>query len=121
MCELCGRMVREEGKSEISNMYLARAMWLFYDWGAFAKVKQMTLRFKFLLECPREDGNLSTTAGSVAGMGGGQQQQQQPQQQSQQGSYRHDINDDDFDEEQSGTTAEEPQVPGGRLRSALKK
>jgi hypothetical protein len=60
MYEHCGRMLLEKNKQELANEYLGRAYWLFTDWGAMAKVKQLGLQFKFLGNYPRRDTNNNT-------------------------------------------------------------
>jgi hypothetical protein len=57
MNEHCGRMLLEKNKKVLANEYLGRAYWLFTDWGAMAKVKQLRLQFKFLGDYPRRENN----------------------------------------------------------------
>jgi hypothetical protein len=53
MSEHCGLMLFEKNKKDEAREYLGKAMWLYDDWGALAKVKQLKWRFVFLGDFPR--------------------------------------------------------------------
>jgi predicted ATPase len=52
MNEQCGLLLLEEGDKESARDYLGKALWLFRDWGALAKFKQLKTRFDFLVDFP---------------------------------------------------------------------
>lgn len=60
MNERCGHLQLSKGKKESAQEYLGNAMWLFNDWGAFAKVTQLREQFPFLSDYPRKEGTNST-------------------------------------------------------------
>lgn len=56
MNEHCGLMLLEKGgKDGLAEGYLGKALWLYHDWGAFAKVEAMKKRFHSLAAVPRKN------------------------------------------------------------------
>jgi hypothetical protein len=60
MSEQGGMLLLKKGKLELGKEYLGRAVWLFNDWGATAKVDQLQERFTFLEHVPRKSVNRSS-------------------------------------------------------------
>lgn len=55
MNEHCGFMFQEQGNSKFAELHIGKAFWLYYDWGAFAKVESMKKQFSFLAKTLRND------------------------------------------------------------------
>lgn len=54
MNEHCGFMYQEAGDHRSAEYYMGRAMWLYHDWGALAKVYSMKKRYPFLQKASRD-------------------------------------------------------------------